>query len=132
MSNIYHYIALDNPVGGSGFVKSRGYNPSQNPDELAGQMAQIVVQEGEGALNEIASLHPDKDLILGATKNTFQNASGGGFSNGCGCSNFSSASGQSAKAEVEKIINGKERDSKTELLIMSGVIVIALALILKK
>lgn len=129
MNLIYPYVASENFLGASDWVASKGLRPAKHPDDLASQMQFVVDRDGERALNEIKSIHPDKEL--------FADYSGGkhNYSNSCGCSGadgYSNANGQSIKAEVEKMLQGKDRDSKVELMILAGTILVALALIVKK
>jgi hypothetical protein len=68
----------------------------------------------------------------------FSNANGygGGYSNACGgCGGYQSANGngQVIKSDVEKLVNGKGKDgSDMQLLVFGGIVIFALAVILKK
>lgn len=129
MNIAFPYVAQANPEAAMNWVSSHGLPPAESPQVLASQMQHIVDQRGEEGLKEFARIHPDQELFqsyLGSDKK---------HSNACGCSGsdgYSNANGQSIKAEVEKMINGKDRDSKIELMILAGTILVALALITKK
>ncbi len=41
-----------------------GYEQAKNETELAHKLASVVMNVGENALKDIASIHPDKELIL--------------------------------------------------------------------
>lgn len=132
MSLFYQYIANENPIGVQNFLASKGVAPSNDVNILSRQIEDVANMIGESCKKDLAALHPDKDLF--ENSNHFANYSGGGeYSNSCGCSNFSSANGQSTKAEVERLLNGTStKKDNTDLMILAGTIVIALALILKK
>ncbi len=129
MNAFYPYLAQGNFSGASGWVSSKGMNPSNTIEGLASQMQYIADRQGESAVDELATLHPDKELFNSYSGQSGQNSQ---FNNSCGCSGFANANGQSAKAEVEKVLEGKDRDSKVELMILAGTILVALALITKK
>jgi hypothetical protein len=137
MSAFYNYMVTENPMGCSSFLGNLGVNPSKNPQELAYQMASAVDQLGERAKPMLAEIHPDKELYTMASAN-FSNANGygGGYSNACGgCGGYQSANGngQVIKSDVEKLVNGKGKDgSDMQLLVFGGIVIFALAVILKK
>ena len=129
MNALYPYLAHGSFSEASGWVRSKGFNPSNTVDGLSSQLQGIVDRQGESALDELKRIHPDKELFNSYDGNAPQpqnspcNCSGSGYAN---------ANGQRAKAEVEKVLDGKDRDSKVELMILAGTILVALALITKK
>lgn len=127
MNLIYPYVASENFIGSQNWVRNHGLRPAGNVDALAEQMQYVVDQRGESALDDLKTIHPDKDL--------FSPYSGSQHASACGCSNmtgYMNANGQNHKREVEKIIEGKDRDSKVELMILAGTVLVALALITRK
>lgn len=125
MNALYPYLAQENFSQATGWVSSKGLRPSDTVDGLASQMQSIVNRQGENSLDELKMIHPDKDLF-----NSYNGQ--GGSATPCNCSGYANANGQSAKREVEKVLDGKDRDSKVELMILAGTILVALALITKK
>jgi hypothetical protein len=139
---IFEYVALNNPNGAKNVVNKFGHKAIRRPDMLARQLADTVNRHGKQAMYEIASVHPDLDLITHF--NEF-NAEKEGKSS-CGCKDkkedslFSSAEGQAIKKAVEDISRKqevaesgkKEKSEKSELLIIGAVAVIGLALVMKK
>jgi hypothetical protein len=131
----YQYMAYEAPIESQKFIQNYGGKPANNELGLAQQMSDIVSQFGEPALNQLALIHPDKDLLLGGNYSNFNSGGSncGGYSNCGGCGGYSSANGQSTKADLEKIVNGNSKEkSTTELVVLGVVVVTALALIFKK
>jgi len=131
----YQYMAFESPIESQKFVQSYGARPADNQLALAEQMADIVNQVGDPALNQLALMHPDKDLLLGGNYSNFNSGGSncGGYSNCGGCGGYQSANGQSTKADLEKMVNGSSKEkSTTELVVLGVVVVTALALIFKK
>lgn len=125
MNLFFPYLAQENTLGAREWVSRHGMKPSDNINGLATQMQHITDSRGDSALYELKDIHPDKELFSPYTGSM-------GSQNSCGCSGYSNANGQTAKDEIEKIMSGKDRDSKIELMIMAGTILVALALIMKK
>jgi len=127
---IYEYTALKNPRGAADVVYSYGIKPHRDRRELANQLAFCVRSHGEKALDKVAKVHPDFALFkrdIDAYKLKLKSED---KSNACGCSNFSNANGQQMKNEVEKL-NGAIGNNRDTLLV-GGIIILGLALILKK
>jgi hypothetical protein len=123
---LYDYCAIKNPSGAANVVKSYGIKPSKrHPKELATQLAVCVKRYGDEALERISDVHPDLSLFqkkLDGYKEKYKKESMSNAS-GCGCS--SNASGD---VKDEK----KDISPKNETLIMGGIILLGLALILRK
>jgi hypothetical protein len=62
--NVYLYIAQSNPDAANEICKKYGYFEIENLDELSHCLQTIVAQNGESSLQEVLSLHPDKDVLL--------------------------------------------------------------------
>lgn len=124
--NLYLYTSLNNRRGAESVIQSYGGTPAPNPHELAQQLAFCVRKDGQNALDKIANVHPDKELIESKFKSEVPLIKET-HSNACGCgSNFSGVDGQNAKAEVKSRLT-----DKTELLITGGIVLIGLAMVLK-
>lgn len=137
MSAFYQYLVQENPMGCQSFLGNLGVQASNNPNELAFQMASAVDQLGDRAKPMLAEIHPDKELYeMGSNNWSNANGCGGNHSNACGgCGGYQSANGngQVIKSDVEKIVNSKGKDnSDMQLLVFGGIVIFALAVILKK
>jgi hypothetical protein len=134
-SSIYSYIALDNPDGAVEFISKKGLKPVMDYKGLASQLKQIVKAQGQPALDELVMQHhPDLEMFVSPKFNNYSGGCGKStYSNGCGCEHSNAnGTGQIAKAEVEKIINGQKQERNIDTIIIMGTVIIALALILNK
>jgi len=122
--SIYEYTAFNDRYGASDIVRSYGVQPSNNPLELSQQLAFCVSKGGKEALDKVAKIHPDFNLIKSKVKESEPEKPT--HSNACGCNSFSGVDGQNAKAEVKSRLT-----DKTELLITGGIVLIGLAMVLK-
>lgn len=85
---MYEYIATKKPKDAFMFVKKYGDYPRPlNEMELAQFIKEVVNRTGETALKELASIHPDRELIESIQTKSFANASG------CGCQSFTTFDG---------------------------------------
>lgn len=137
--NYYHYLALENPDGVASLLVDYGIKPSRNVKQLSRQLTHCVNKHGEECLYKTTLIHPDRELMLDAFKVEIEKEKPKKeeVSNACGCSNFSNANadGQQIKKVVENIGFSNavgDPNKKTELFIVGGVVLIALALILNK
>lgn len=141
--NIYQYTALNNPDGSMKVVESYGIQALRNPKQLGKQLAMIVAKNGDEALNKVASIHPDLPLFQKQIDDFKAKIKKESESNSM--NNFSNfVDGQSLKNDISSIkdkmysadgsstanIEASHR-TKSELLIIGGVIVIGLAIIFK-
>jgi len=62
--NVYRYIAETNPNEANDICEKNGLMGARSIDGIAFYLQSIVAQNGEVALKEILSLHPDKDVII--------------------------------------------------------------------
>lgn len=148
---IYETVAYRNPEGAKRVVNSYGSKAIRNPHALAKQLNDIVNAHGEEAQWRIAAIHPDYKLITDLNKMGEEEKATeekGEEKTSCDCKedkgNFFSAEGQAIKDAVEDIKNNQDKvngnnnnnnnsnSDKTELLIVGGIALIALALVLKK
>jgi len=62
---LHLYIAFNNPNGAISVMKDFGYDiHARNKEGLASTIAQFIHREGEQGLEAIATIHPDRELIL--------------------------------------------------------------------
>jgi F420-0:gamma-glutamyl ligase len=139
---IYDYCAHKNPQGTAKVIASYGMRPVRsNPRDLSNQIKYCAKKHGGDVLKKLVLVHPDRELFEFERKQMIKsNASG------CGCSNADgdnsnkaeqlvSPSPPSEVVEVEKIRASNEKESKLlsqNNLIIGGIIVLGLALIMKK
>lgn len=146
---IYEYVAAKNPIGAKTVLNSFGEKAVPRPDILAKQLAESVNKYGKEALYRIAAVHPDLELVSEYYKqsSSLEKAAKGESEESCGCKNkeseslFSSAEGQEIKKAVENLSLKQDQlantpketksDSK-DLMIIGAIVVVALALVMKK
>ena len=61
--NLYEYIAVNNSLGANELLKNYGLKPSRSIDELVQRLKQIVRKYKKTALQDLTSIHPDKELL---------------------------------------------------------------------
>lgn len=122
MITIYEYTATNNRSGAQQVAREFGMQPANNPRMLAQQLAEIVRRHGKQAVDKLKEVHPDVDEFeCDCTDKKTSNACGSCHSN---------IDGQAIKSEVAGL--REKLSDKSELLIIGGVVILTLALILKK
>ena len=140
MITIYDYVASKNPKGAAKVISSFGMNPVRtNARELGKQLGYCAKRNGGEVLRRIVLIHPDRQLfdferkqIEEKKEKEMSNASG------CGCSNATGneptvIGGSDLEKEMLKL--NSEKDSKLltqNNLVIGGIIVLGLAIIMKK
>lgn len=131
--NVYEYIAHRNPSGSRQVISSYDIRPSNNTNELSRQLGFCVARGGQSALDKVAKIHPDYNLIEEQVKASIVPEKNS-HSNSCGCGGcsaaFNNANGQEMKADVKSRLSG-EKTSLTELMVVGSLGLIGLALVLK-
>lgn len=134
--NVYQYTALNNPSGSTEMVESFGIKAIRHPKHLAKQLALVVAKHRDSALGKLAEIHPDVPLFQKQIDDFKVKIKSENEKNNSSFSNF--IDGQTIKSDIaslkETVANPTPETgkSKTELLIIGGVIVIGLAIIFKK
>jgi LPXTG-motif cell wall-anchored protein len=133
--NVYQYTALNNPQGSTNMVESYGIRAIRHPKHLAKQLALVVAKHRDSALGKLAEIHPDVPLFQKQIDDFKVKIKSESEKNNSSFSNF--IDGQTIKSDIaslqDKVSTTPETGkSKTELLIIGGVIVIGLAIIFKK
>lgn len=133
--NVYQYTALNNPQGSTDMVESYGIRAIRHPKHLAKQLALVVAKHRDSALGKLAEIHPDVPLFQKQIDDFKVKIKSESEKNNSSFSNF--IDGQTIKSDIaslqDKVSTTPETGkSKTELLIIGGVIVIGLAIIFKK
>lgn len=127
---MYDYLASSVPADASFVINNYGrFEKARNEEELAKQLKSFVNMYGEKAINELAKIHPDRKLLEAhcekceITNNESQNpiAIQKPY-----YQDFYNAEGnmQSKELMTQKLT--------TNMLVMSGFIIMAVALIVKK
>ena len=134
--NVYQYTALKNPQGSFELLTSNGIRAHQNPKVMAKQLAQMVRSGRESAIRQLADIHPDLSLFQGILDGYKEK-----YKKECLSkrdSEYANANGQAIKSEMANLQGEVKQDTNSpndkskDLLIMGGIIVLGLALILKK
>ena len=60
--DVFDYIAVSNPVSAKTVIESRGYRCIRK--DMAQNLRDLVNMEGEGAMLDVLSVHPDKEVLL--------------------------------------------------------------------
>lgn len=63
-STIAGTIAFRNTSLANKFLLSAGYGPSRSPEEIAYKLNNYIASFGEAALESLAEIHPDRDVVL--------------------------------------------------------------------
>ena len=134
---IYEYIAYKNPHGAKEVLNNFGIKAIRDPKVLSKQLAYVVSKHGKKGLYHIASAHPDLELIThyNEHKNKKTEKPEEKIE-----SPFASAEGQAIITAVDNIKSNQEmarndktdKSDKTEMFIIGAVVLVSLALILKK
>lgn len=143
--SIYSYVLKHNPQGAYDMLRKYGFSVSKDPSENIDKLKKIVRQFGDEALSEIASIHPDRDLILShaeslQVKDKKSNACGGEgdeFSNcngdkncSCSCSKKNNADGDTKELPVKKeedktpVSTQRVGIDKGMLLLLGGIVLL--------
>ena len=135
---IYDYCAYKNPQGAAKVISSFGMQPVRtNPKDLGRQLAFCAKRNGGEALRRIILIHPDRELFEFERKQLAKKEELKSNASGCGCSNANGEEKPTASetVEVEKIRASNEKESKLlsqNNLVIGGMIVLGLAIIMKK
>jgi len=126
--NVYQYTALRNTMGAQEVVASCGMRPHPHPQALAQQLASCVARGGYDVLARVRDIHPDLELFqdqVDKYKDKYRKEKDDFMEK-----HFSNASGQTIKAEVEGLRDGGSNSK--DLLIVGGLVVVALAIVMRK
>jgi hypothetical protein len=132
--NVFEYVAHNNQNGAAQMVQVYNLRPERDKKMLARQVAYCVKRDRDHALKMLAKIHPDADLFtsemnemkLGYEKKISESQSKLEEL-------FTNMNGQAIKGEVASLKSPEaEQSKKSELLMVGGIIIISLALILKK
>lgn len=75
---LYYYIAFNNPDGAKAAIESFGYQVLNVKDrtDLAECVKQLIQFKGNQALDALAKVHPDRDLIMDSVETKTVGADG--------------------------------------------------------
>ncbi len=96
--NFGYYMAANNSQELNSFLTGKGFAPARTVDDLAFKINHYITQGGDAALDELARLHPDRDLIMqnnmpAPQANNFLNATGNGGYHNCSGGGYNSCQG---------------------------------------
>ncbi len=134
--DMFEYIATANPAACQQLCEQYGYQAqATDTGELADCISQLIQAEGEPALRDLTSLHPDKVLILeqfssGAASGGPAAAKNGGS---CGCSGCQK-NGRVSRDQLLQLSQGHHttQTQQAGIFIIGGLLVLALAVISTK
>ena len=63
--NLYAYIASNNPRKANLLLRNNGFGEGKTTSEIERRLKQYVREEKDSALQEMAKIHPDKELLVG-------------------------------------------------------------------
>lgn len=135
MIDVFNYCAYHNNTGSKALVASYGIRPSQSHKELAKQLAFCMTKDREGMKKKMADIHPDKDLFE-AREIEIRNEMDSKLKEKE--AQFQNMNGSALKSEVAHFMNASgptdsDQSRKThEILMIGGIIIISLAIIMKK
>lgn len=124
--DFYQYIASSSPRGSRQVIRNFGYQISDTSESaLAPNLKLLVKNEGKPALEALAKIHPDKELILELFGNS-------GKKN-CDCSgriekleNFMHFDGRPSGSQAKQV------DNQTGIIFLGAALLIAAAIIVKR
>lgn len=136
--NVYQYIAESNPHFAKGILHKYGYHATniRNNKDLGECLKKLVSREGEGAFNEIMDKHPDKEVIMemfAPKKEVYSNMDGAtAEKRNCSSCNCPSCQNQGRNQNHYMNFDGGSKSNTTEITILAGAVIIAIALLSKK
>lgn len=135
--NVYEYTASKNPKGASQLVQEYNLRPERHPRGLARQLSYCVERDRANALTKLASIHPDNGLFYGIVQEVKTGYEKQLVEQKSELDKmFSNMNGQEIKSEIAQLKSDlpkqTDQSKKTEILMIGAVIIISLALILKK
>ena len=66
---LYEYIAVNNSSGANELLKNYGLRPTRSIDEIISRLKRIVRKYKKIALQDLTTIHPDKELLSSFTTN---------------------------------------------------------------
>ena len=126
--SIYEYVAANDTYAAKAVVSKYGYSlvNADTPAAIAVCLEQLVAEQGELALRDVAALHPDKDLIVEFFGQPAP-AAAPTKDGGCGCK------GKKDQGAVEAYIHQAQHNSgflqQGNTFLFAGVLILAVALI---
>jgi len=137
--NVYQYIAESNPHFAKGILLKYGYHATniRNNKDLGECLKKLVSVEGESAFHEIMDKHPDKEVIMemyAPKREVYSNMDGATVSvDKKTCSSCACASCQAKNQNhYMNFDGGSSKSNTTEIAILAGSIIVAIALLSKR
>ena len=134
--DLYNYIAANKPNEAKKLLAGRGFDASSvdTVEVLGGGLANLVSEQGESALRDILSIHPDKEAIIQefSPEPTSVTTKSEGGCKGCKGAN------NALDSYIEKLkppVGGSGSSDSMQhgnLLLIGGIIILAVAIIVTK
>lgn len=129
--DVYHYLAHNNPYAAKAICNKFGYRTTNinSKSDLGDALKQVVSAEGEPALREVVSNHPDKELIIEmyAPQHEVYKAADGSTETGKPCNGCAKAT----EKEHYLTAAGFKTSSETNTFLMAAALILAVAIISK-
>jgi hypothetical protein len=123
--SFYQYVASNDTYAAKAICSKYGYSlqNADSPNAIAVCLEQLVAAEGEPALRDIASLHPDKDLLV----SLYGQQQPASSEAGCNCNSKKDSS-------MDAYIHSAQQNTGFSLqqgntFLFAGVIILAVAII---
>jgi hypothetical protein len=134
--SLSQYTAANNHREANRLVKLWGLSNPRNEKELVHSLDYLLIHGREEFLNDLAKIHPDKDLILKANSTEIKSNCGGGFSNivdeNPNANQEPKKESQTQASEENKIAKSDEsKDDKVTYIAFGIVAAIAMGILLK-
>lgn len=129
--NIYELVANNSPNEAIAVAKKYGYDVinAGDPMGVANILQELVAREGEPALRDVASLHPDKDVLVelfGSSKWADQP-----MDKKCSCSKKSgnSTAAETYIAAAQNMQHGSSQTQQGNLVLIGMLLVVTLGIL---
>jgi hypothetical protein len=139
--DIYDYIAQVRPNEAEAICNKYGWSLQgmESADDLANCLQNLIAEEGQPALADLAGIHPDRDLIIEVYNGQTAQVplASAPASSGCGCAKCKGNGGGSSVTDKIMSAAGAAQSAassffhQSNLMIIGGVVLIGLALVLK-
>lgn len=126
MSDIFQYVAQSDPDASISIINKYGYNVERvhASEDLGECLRQLVAEEGEPAMKDIYSIHPDKDQII----ELYAGSGPAVKKDDCGCKEKSGVE-KSVKSFMNQITNNS--NTQIQLCILAAAIFLGAAILSK-
>lgn len=129
--DVYHYLAHHNPYAAKAICNKFGYRTTNinSKSDLGDALKQVVSAEGEAALREVVTNHPDRELIvemyIPQSSEVYKSADGTmDIAKPCGCP-------KTDNKDHYLAASGFKSSSESNTFLMAAALILAVAIISK-